>query len=107
MRHCLPVKRRSEANRGAISCGRNAATRRGRTERFLEVRAYVIPHLVMPVGPLVAALRAPVVQMMRYAAALEYFGHLVGRAGHFPWAAAGREVDVAAGVVVSVLEPTI
>ena len=61
----------------------------------------------MPIGPFVPALRAPVVQMMRYAAALEYFGHLVGRAGYFPWAAAGREVDVATAAVVSVLKPTI
>jgi hypothetical protein len=29
--------------------------------RFLEMRAHVLPHLVMPVGPFVSALRAPVV----------------------------------------------
>jgi len=34
---------------------------------------------------------------MRYAAALEYLGHSVGRAGHFPWATAGREVYIATG----------
>ena len=34
----------------------------------LEVRADVLPHLVMPVGPFVSAFRAPVVQMMSDAA---------------------------------------
>ena len=36
----------------------------------LVVRADVLPHLVMPVGPFVPALRAPVVQMMRNAPAV-------------------------------------
>ena len=36
----------------------------------LVVRADVLPHLVMPVGPFVPALRAPVVQMMRNPAAV-------------------------------------
>ena len=36
----------------------------------LVVRADVFPHLVMPVGPFVTALRAPVVQMMSNAAAV-------------------------------------
>lgn len=49
----------------------------------------------MPVGPFVSALRAPVVEMMSNSAAREHGGHLVGRAGHFPRATAGREVDVA------------
>ncbi len=30
-------------------------------EPFLEMRAHVFPHLVMPVGPFVSALRSPVV----------------------------------------------
>jgi hypothetical protein len=51
-------------------------------------------------GPFVSALRAPVVQMMSYPPAREHGGHLVGRAGHFPWATAGREVDVATRVLV-------
>src|SRR5437763_2214882 len=38
--------------------------------QFLEVRADVFPHLMMPVGPFVPALRAPVVQMMRNAPAV-------------------------------------
>ena len=46
------------------------------------------------------ALRAPVVQMMRYSAALEHLRHSVGRAAVFPWAATGREVDVATPVLV-------
>ena len=33
--------------------------------------------------------------MMSNPPAREHGGHLVGRAGHFPWATAGREVDVA------------
>src|SRR4030095_2555252 len=36
------------------------------------VRADVLPHLVMPVGPFVPALRAPVVQMMSDAASREH-----------------------------------
>src|SRR5437764_13775853 len=48
----------------------------------------------------VSAFRAPVVQMMRYAAALEHLGHAVSRPGHFPRATARREVDVATPVLV-------
>ena len=54
----------------------------------------------MPVRPFVPALRAPVVQMMRYAAAREHRGHSVGRPAVFPRATAGREVDVATPVLV-------
>src|SRR5688500_8634513 len=53
-------------------------TPRDRTRRVLEVRADVFPHLVMPVGPFVAAFRAPVVEMMSDPAAREHGGHLVG-----------------------------
>jgi hypothetical protein len=75
--------------------GRNAATqRRGYTN--LKVLAHVLPHLVMPVGPFVSALRAPVVQVMSNSPAREHRGHLVGRPAVFPGATAGREVDVAA-----------
>lgn len=38
--------------------------------------------------------------MMRYAAALEYFGHSVGRSAVFPGTTAGHEVDVAALVLM-------
>jgi hypothetical protein len=62
----------------------------------LVVRAYVLPHLVMPVRPFVSALWAPVVQMMSDAAIPENLGHSVGRPAVLPWATAGREVDVAA-----------
>src|SRR6266403_4346229 len=61
----------------------------------LVVRAYVLPHLVMPVGPFVPALRAPVVKMMRNAAIPKNLGHSVGRAAVLPRSTAGREVDVA------------
>ena len=60
------------------------------------MRADVFPHLVMPIGPFVAALRAPVVEMMRDAAALEHGRHPIGRSGVLPRAGAGREMDVAA-----------
>lgn len=33
-------------------------------EGFVEVRAHVVPHLMMPVRPFVSALRAAVVEMM-------------------------------------------
>jgi len=61
----------------------------------LEMLADVFPHLVVPVGPIVAAFRAPVVEVMIYAASLEDFRHLVGRAAVFSGTAAGREVNVA------------
>ena len=54
----------------------------------------------MPVGPFVPAFWAPVVQMMRYSAALEHLRHSVGRSAVFPRTTAGREVDVAALVLV-------
>jgi hypothetical protein len=63
--------------------------------RPLEVGADILPHLVMPVGPFVAALRAPVVEVMSNPPAREHGGHLVGGAGHFPRTTASREVDVA------------
>src|SRR5213083_1292601 len=66
----------------------------------LVVRADVFPHLVMPVGPFVPALRAPVVQMMSNAAILEDLGHSVGRSAVFPRTAAGYEPDVATRVLV-------
>src|SRR2546423_14057363 len=59
--------------------------------------ADVFPHLVMPVGPFVAAFRTPVVEVMWNAGAGEDFGHSVGGAAVFPGAGAGREVDVAGG----------
>jgi len=64
------------------------------------VRADVFPHLVMPVGPFVPALRAPVVQMMRDAAISENFRHSVGRPAVLPRTTAGHESDVATGVMM-------
>ena len=48
--------------------GRRASNDPGEPNGSLVVRADVFPHLVMPVGPFVPALRAPVVQMMSDAA---------------------------------------
>jgi hypothetical protein len=66
----------------------------------LVVRADVLPHLVMPIGPFVPALRAPVVQMMRNAAIPQDLRHSVGRPAVLPWAAAGHEPDVATRVLM-------
>src|SRR5256886_13037227 len=66
----------------------------------LVVRADVFPHLVMPVGPLVPALRAPVVQIMSNAAVPEDLGHPVGRPAVLPRTAASHEPDVTARVLM-------
>ena len=66
----------------------------------LVVRADVFPHLVMPVGPFVPALRAPVVQMMSNAAIPEDLGHSVGRPAVLPRTTAGHEPDVATRVLM-------
>ncbi len=66
----------------------------------LVVRADVLPHLVMPVGPFVPALRAPVVQMMSNAAIPEDLGHSVGRPAVLPRTTAGHEPDVATRVLM-------
>src|SRR6266446_10956231 len=71
-----------------------------RANSSLVVRPDVFPHLVMPVGPFVPALRAPVVQMMSNAAIPEDLGHSIGRPAVLPWATAGHEVDVATRVLV-------
>src|SRR5215831_21057976 len=68
----------------------------------LVVLPYVFPHLVMPVGPFVTALWAPVVKMMSDAAVPEDLGHAVGRAAVLPRAAAGNEPDVATRVVMKI-----
>src|SRR5437868_2505867 len=66
----------------------------------LVVGADVFPHLVMPVGPFVPALRAPVVEMMGNSAVPEDLGHSVGRSAVLPWATSGHEPDVAARVLM-------
>src|SRR5437867_2547791 len=68
----------------------------------LVVRADVLPHLVMPVGPFVPAFRPPVVQMMRNAPACQHLRHAVGGAAVLPWATAGHEPDVATRVVMEI-----
>src|SRR5882757_7723522 len=66
----------------------------------LVVRADVLPHLVMPVGPFVPALRAPVVQMMSNASIPQNLGHSIGRAAVLPRTAAGHQPDVATRVLL-------
>src|ERR1700674_3783909 len=55
----------------------------------------VFAHLVLPVGPVMAALGTPVVQVMVNAFAGEDFGEAVRGAAVFPRAGAGGDVDVA------------
>src|SRR5436309_15441811 len=52
----------------------------------------------MPVRPVVAAFRAPIVQMMSNAAIPEDLGHSVGRPAVLPRTTAGHEPDVATRV---------
>src|SRR4030095_7363859 len=66
----------------------------------LVVLSDVFPHLVMPVGPFVPALRAPVVQMMSDAGIPERLRHSVGGAAVLPRTTAGHESDVATRVLV-------
>jgi len=66
------------------------------------VRADVFPHLVMPVGPLVSAFRAPVVEMMRNTAIPEDLGHSIGRPAVLPRTAAGHQVDIATRVMMEI-----
>src|SRR4029450_12670915 len=68
----------------------------------LVVRADVLPHLVMPVGPFVPALRAPVFQVMSNAAIPEDLGHSVGRPAVLPRTTAGHESDVATRVLMGI-----
>ena len=67
---------------------------------FLVVCSDVLPHLVMPVGPFVPALWAPVVQVMSDPAIPKHLGHLIGGPAVLPWTSAGREMDVATSVLV-------
>src|SRR5712672_2311408 len=71
-----------------------------RANNSLVVRTDVFPHLVMPIGPFVPALRATVVQMMSNASVLEDLGHSIGRPAVLPRATAGHEPNVATGVLV-------
>jgi hypothetical protein len=56
----------------------------------------------MPVWPFVAALRAPVVQMMGNAATPENLGHSVGRSAVLPWTTAGHEPNVTTRVLMEI-----
>src|SRR5260370_16884198 len=55
-----------------------------RRQQFLEELRDVFAHLMLPVGPVVAALRAPVVERVADAFAGKNFGEAVGRAPGFP-----------------------
>src|SRR5919201_1787811 len=73
----------------------------------LIMRADVFPHLVMPVGPLVTAFRAPVVEMMRNAAVSEDLRHSIGRSAVLPRTTTGREMDVATPVLMEIPRVTL
>ena len=62
-----------------------------------EKPADILPHLVFPVRPVVPALLAPVVEMVRDAAAREDFRETIRGPAVFPRPAAGGDVDVAGG----------
>src|SRR5262249_45043748 len=81
--------------------------RLGRGGPGLVVGADVLPHLVMPVGPFVSALWAPVVQMMSDAAIPEDLGHSVGRPAVLPRTTAGHEVNVATRVLMEIPRVTL
>src|SRR4029453_6797276 len=66
----------------------------------LIVLADEFPHLVMPEGPVVSPLRAPVVQMMSNAAIPENLGHSVGRPAILPRTTTGHEPDIATRVLI-------
>src|SRR5947207_12457851 len=72
----------------------------GEANVFSIVRADVLPHLVMPVGPFVPTFRAPVVQMMSNAAIPEDLGHSIGGAAVLPRTTAGHEVDVTTPILI-------
>src|SRR3954464_7049909 len=57
--------------------------------------AQVLVELMIPVRPVVAAERAPVVEVMANAAARQNVRHSIGFIAALPWPAAGHEVDVA------------
>src|SRR3954451_18311625 len=57
--------------------------------------AQVLVELMIPVRPVVAAERAPVVEVMANAAARQDGRHSIGFVAALPWPAAGHEVDVA------------
>src|SRR6266481_8413508 len=82
--------------------GRRASNDAGEANGFLVVRADVLPHLVMPVGPFVPALRAPVVEMMSDAAIPKNLGHSVGRPAILPRTTAGHEPDIATRVLMEI-----
>src|SRR2546421_12874591 len=64
---------------------------RNKDKQFLEELRDVFPHLVFPVRPIVAALRAPIVQRVADAFAGENFLEAVSRATVLPWTRTSTE----------------
>src|SRR6266581_9774555 len=84
MSTCLPAtatcgltttksSKKATTNSNIWACAKVLAPTAKRSQQFLEELRDVFPHLVLPVGPVVAALRAPVVQRMTDALAGENF----------------------------------
>src|ERR1700722_566121 len=63
----------------------------------LEKPAYVFAHLMLPIRPVVPALRAPVVQRMPDALARKDLGQPIRRPAVLPLTCAGADMDVARG----------
>src|ERR1700719_2209879 len=73
--------------------------RYGRLAQELEQAGDVFAHFGFPVGPVVAALGAPIVEGVADAFAGEDLGEAVGGGGVFPFAGAGDQMNVAGGQV--------
>src|SRR5713226_3645476 len=71
--------------------------RRWLRERESEQAGNVLAHLVLPIRPVVPALRTPIVEGVANALRGEHFGEAIRRARVFPLAGAGGNVNVAGG----------
>src|SRR5258707_5371682 len=65
------------------------------TQRQSEEATEVLAHLVLPVGPVVATLGTPIVQVMVNAFAGENFGEAVGTGPRFPRGGVRGDGDIA------------
>ena len=83
------------------------AKRSERGKSSLIVCADVFPHLVMPVGPFVTALRAPVVEVMSNAAIPENLRHSIRRPAVLPRTTASYQMDVATRVLMEIPRVTL
>ena len=86
----------SGTQEGTIYRAPTRKLRGGRGQELVELRN-VGAHLVLPVGPIVAALRTPVVHRVADVFAVEDFGESIGGAAMLPLAGAGNEMDIAGG----------